>query len=253
MQCNEPYKLLACHIEKTSPELLLSCTKGILHRWDDWITDGDRRSLCSRQISWNTKQCDSVAPLLALHTTWASHQGSWFLVTGFFIIRLIGALVRGISSSWRCFAAFAFSSRYWNTSFRAFIHEIWKPASGWFDCWYACLRSIVAFSGSSELIFKRLPSWRIWSEKWFRRCIFTKLKSDLSTRWCAISDSLCVLSSSTWRHFAAAERLFQVGSLSRSSCLSKVRCFVKASQTFFVDLLAQNRMKTSLWRWNFSG
>ena len=157
---------------------------------------------------------------------------------GLLIIRLIGALVRGISLPRHCFAAFAFSSRYWNTSFRACFVKIWKAASWRFDCWYACLRSVIASSGSSELIVKRLPSWHGWSEKWFRRCIFTKLKSDSSTRCCAISDLLCILSSSTQRRFAAAGRLCQMGLLSCSSCLSKVSCFCKASEIFFVDLLA---------------
>ena len=172
-------------------------------------------------------------------------------VRGFFIIHLISALVRGISSSRRCFAAFAFTSRYWNT-FRAFVRKFWKAPSIRFDCRYACLRSIIASSGSSELTFKRLPSWRIRSEKWFRRCIFTNLISDSSRRCYAISDSIFVFSSSTRRRFAATERLFQVGSLSRSSCLSKVSSFFKASKTFFVDLLARNRLKTSFWQWNSS-
>jgi len=171
---------------------------------------------------------------------------------GFFIIRLIGALDSGISSSRHCFAAFPISSRYWNISFRAFVCKIWKEESWRFDCRYACLRSIIVFSGSSELTFKRLPSWQIWSEKWFRRCIFTKLKSDSSTRCWAISDSIWVLSSSMRRCVAAAERLFQAGSLFRSYCLSKVSCFFKASDIFFVDLLGRNRLKTSLWQWNSS-
>ena len=81
-QCNEAYELLARHIEKTLPELLLHFTHCILHCWDDWNTDHDQRSLWSSQICWNTKQCDSVAQLLALQTTWPSHQGSWYLVAG---------------------------------------------------------------------------------------------------------------------------------------------------------------------------
>jgi len=63
---------------------LLLCFSGCsLHHWDDWNTERDQRSLWSRQISWNTKQCDSVAPLLALHTTRPSLQAFWFLVAGF--------------------------------------------------------------------------------------------------------------------------------------------------------------------------
>jgi hypothetical protein len=42
---------------------------------------------------------------------------------------------------------------------------------------------------------------------------------------------------------AAAEQLFQAGSLSQFSCLSKVRCLFKVSKNFFVDLLAQNQPK----------
>jgi len=149
-----------------------------------------------------------------------SAKSSRVLTSGrrFFIIRLIGALVKGISSLWWCFAGFACSSRYWNTSFWAFLRKIWKAASWRFACQLTCLRSIITFSGSSEVIFKRLPGWWIYSEKWFRRCIFTKLKSDLSTRCCAISDWICVLSASTRWRFAAAERLLQAGWLSHSSC-----------------------------------
>jgi len=160
-----------------------------------------------------------------------SAESSRVLISGrgLFIILLIGALVRGISSSRRCFAAFAFSSQCWNTSIRVFVRKEWKAASWQFDCRYACSRSIIAFFGSLELTFKRLPSWRTWSKNWFRRCIITKLKSGSSTRCCAISDSICVLSSSTRQRFAAAGRLFQAGSLSCSSCLSKVSCFFKAS------------------------
>jgi len=169
---------------------------------------------------------------------------------GVFIIRLIDAVVAGISSSQCCFAACAFSSRYWNTTCWAFVWKIWKEASWRFDCWYACSRSIIVLSRSSELTFKRSPSWRIWSEKWFSRWIFTKLRSDSSTRGCAIADSLCVLSSSTRRCVSATERLFQAGSLSHSSCLTKVRCIFNSSETFFVDLLVRNRLKISFWRWN---
>jgi len=101
---------------------------------------------------------------------------------GVFIIRMIGALVRGISSLRHCFAAFAFTSWYWNTSFRAFVHKIWKAASCQFDCRYDCLRSNLAPCGNSELTFRTLPSWRIWSEKLFRWWNFTNLTSNSSTR-----------------------------------------------------------------------
>jgi len=121
------------------------------------------------------------------------------LISGcrFFASHLIGALVRGISSSQHCFAVFAFSSRFRNSSFLAFVWNIWKAASWWFDCQYASLISIIALCGNSELAFKRLPSWRIWSEKWFRRCTFEKLKCDLLT-WCgSICESIFTSSSST--------------------------------------------------------
>ena len=170
----------------------------------------------------------------------------------FYIIRLISTSVRGVSSSRHCFALFALSSRYWNTSCLAFVRKMWTAASWWVDCRDDCLRSLIAVSGSLKLTFKRLPRWQIWSEKWFKRCIFTKLKSDLSTGCCSISDSLCSLSSSTRQCMAAAEGLFQEGSLSRSSCLSKVNSFLKASETCFVDLLVRNCLKTSLWWWNSS-
>ena len=54
------------------------------------------------------------------------------------------------------------------------------------------------------------------------------------------------------RGFAAAETLFQAGSLSRSSCLSKVNSIFKAAETIFVDLVARNRLKLSFWRLNSS-
>jgi len=72
-QCNKPYELPACRIEKTSLKLLQLSTECIMHCWDDWTTDCDQRSLWSRQISWHSKRFDSVAPLLALHTTRPSH------------------------------------------------------------------------------------------------------------------------------------------------------------------------------------
>jgi len=201
------------------------------------------------------------ANLLKLQALWfcgspfgiAHHSGKSprILISGcrFFIIRLRGALVRGISLSRRCFAASVFSSRYWNSCLWDFVLKLWKPSSWSFDGWYVCLRSIIAFSWSSERTFKRLPSWQIWSGKRCRRCIFTKLKSGSSKRWCAICDSLCVLSSTMWQRFAPAQRLFQARSLSRSSRLSKVTYFCKDSDTFFVDLLARNRLKITLWRW----
>jgi len=57
---------------------------------------------------------------------WHSHhsaRSSRVVIPGceLFIIRLIAALVRGISSSRQCLAPYAFSSRYWNTSSRAFF------------------------------------------------------------------------------------------------------------------------------------
>jgi len=82
-ECNKLYELLASCIEKKSPELQLRCTKCILHHWDNTKPGSDQRSLWSWQIFWNTKQCDSVAPLLALHSTQPSYKGSWFLVEGF--------------------------------------------------------------------------------------------------------------------------------------------------------------------------
>jgi len=123
-----------------------------------------------------------------------SAKSSRLLISGrkFFFICVIGALVRGISLLWCCFAAFTLSSRYCNTSFRAFVCKIRKSASWWFDCCYAFLRSIIAFSGSSELTLERLRSCRIWSEKQFMRYFYTKLNSDSSTRCCPISDLICV-------------------------------------------------------------
>jgi len=129
----------------------------------------------------------------------------------FFIIRWIGDSVRGASSSWRCCAAFGFSARHWNTSFQVFIHDIWMASSSRFYCRYPCLRSIITLSGSSELALWRLPSRRLQSEKCFKRCVFTKLKSDLSSRCCANSDLNCVSSASTQWSFTAAERLLQAG------------------------------------------
>jgi len=165
-----------------------------------------------------------------------------------YIIRFIGALVRVSSLSQHCFVAFALSYRYRNTSFRACLCKIWKSASWWFDCQYACLWSIIALSGRSGRALKKLPSWQILWEKWFRRCIFTKLTSDLSTGCFAISNPICIWSSSTRQRFEAAERPFEVGSLSCSLCFYNVSCLLKVSRTFFIDLLARNQLKSSLWQ-----
>ena len=54
------------------------------------------------------------------------------------------------------------------------------------------------------------------------------------------------------QHFAATERVFQAWSLSCSSWLFKVWSIFKASRTLFVDVLAWNRLVTSLWQWNCS-
>jgi len=78
------------------------------------------------------------------------------------------------------------------------------------------------------------------------------LISDLSTSCCSISNSICILSSSTRRPFATAKRFLQVGSCCCSSWLSKVRCIINASETIFLDLLSWNRLKTSLRWWNRS-
>jgi hypothetical protein len=187
-QCNKPYKLLACHMQKTSTKLLLRCTECILHRWDDWNANRDPPSLWRQQLSWITKQSDSVAPPYGI--TQHSHKSSRVLISGcrFFIFHLRGALVRDISMWWYCFAVFAFSSRYWNTSSWAFDSQNLDVVSLQFDFQYACVRYIITSSGSSEHTFKRFPSWGIWSAKWFRRCVFTKLKPDSSTRCHAVSD-----------------------------------------------------------------
>ena len=58
------------------------------------------------------------------------------------------------------------------------------------------LSSIIALCGSWEVEINRLPSWRMWSVRWFRHCMFTKLKPNLLTRCYAISDSICGFSSS---------------------------------------------------------
>jgi len=128
------------------------------------------------------------------------------------------------------FAAFELGSRYWNTSFWVFVREIWKADSSRFDCRDSCSRSGIAPSRSSELAFMRLPSWQIWWEQLLWGGIYTKLKSDSSTRCCAISDPICIESWSTRWCFVAPETLFQAGSVSHSSCVSKVSCFFMPSE-----------------------
>ena len=124
-------------------------------------------NLLKHQAMWFCSSPFGIAHHLA--------KSSRVLISGyeFFIIRLIGALVEGISLSRGCFAAFPFSSQYWNTSFRAVFRKIWNRASWWFDCQYAFLIPIIALSWRSDLAFKRLASWRIWLEKWIGRYIFT--------------------------------------------------------------------------------
>jgi len=179
-------------------------------------------------------------------------KSSRVLISGsqFFIIHFIGALVRGISLSQRHFAALAFISRYWNTSFEAVSQTICKAASWWFDCWYACWSSIIAQSGSTEIAFTRLQSWQIWSENWFRRCIFTKLKSNSSARCCSISHSICIVSPWTRQPIAAPKILFQASPVSHPSGLCTLCCISKASEIFFVDLLLWNRLNTYFSQWN---
>jgi len=163
-----------------------------------------------------------------------------------------GAFVWGILlSQWR-FATFAFISQYWNTNFWTVIQNIRRAATWRFDCRYACFGFIMALSVHSELAFKRLQSWRIWSEKWLRGCIFTKLTTDWSTWCCAIYDSICASSSLKQWCFATTGTLFEAGLLSHSFCLSKVSCVDQTSETFFVDLVVPNRVQTSLWQWNSS-
>jgi len=134
-----------------------------------------------------------------------------------FIICLIGAVVKGISLLWWCYAECAFSSHCWNSFFHAIIHKIWKAAPWGLDSWYACLRSIIALSGSLVLAFMRWRSWRIWSEKWLSKCILTTLKTDLFMRWYALSKWICIVSQSMRWCVAVAKRLILVGWLSCSS------------------------------------
>lgn len=88
------------------------------------------------------------------------------------------------------------------------------------------------FTVCSELTFPNLPSCRIWSEKWFRRSIFTTLKSDSFTRCCAISASLCVVSWSMRQSLEATIRLFLAVSLSGFSYMVKVSHCFNASGIF---------------------
>lgn len=75
---------------------------------------------------------------------------------------------------------------------------------------------------------------------------FTKMKSDTSTRCCAISDKFGFVSTSTQRPFAAAQLLLHAGSLARSPCVSEIICILKSSQAFFVELVVRNQLTTSL-------
>jgi len=242
-----------------------------LSHWND--VTGIAMALCRmhyaslRPPKYRSRLTQSVesAMLLKHQATWFSSypfgiahhsaESSRVLIPGcgFFIIRLMGALVRGISSLRHCFVAFAFSLRYRTPPIGLLCTKIWKVASWEFDWQYACLWPIIVFSGSSELTLRRFPHWGIWSEKWFRWCIFTKWKYDLSTRCCAFSDSICISSSTMRQHLTAAERFFQESSLSHSSCLSKVSCCFKAKKIFFVDWLAWDRLNTSFWLVNSSG
>jgi len=246
-QCKKLHELPTNRSEKMSLEFVLYYSKGIVCWWDDRNTDGNWRRLWSWLISWNSKHCDSGAPLLALHTHLAKSSRVLISGLGFFIICLIGASVRGISLSHSCFAAYAFSTQDWNTSFWAFIHRVWMVTSCQFDCQYACLSYIIALSGSSEHLYIRLSRSQIWSEYLVRSCIFTKLKSDSLMRWCATSYFRCFLSSSTQWCFAAGQRLFQVGSLCHCLCLCRVSCCFKAFEIFMVDVLLRNRLKAFLW------
>ena len=140
--------------------------------WSCLLESVNLANLLKLQVMWFCSSPVAIAHNSARSSTvLISHRGFWKLW-------LIGTLVRGISFSRYCFAAFAFGSWEWNTSFWAFIRIIWKVASWPLDCQYTCLTSSISLSGSSEHAFKWLLSCCIWSEKWFRSCIFKMLKSD---------------------------------------------------------------------------
>jgi hypothetical protein len=223
-QCKKPDELPTRDFEKMSSEFLLCCSKSIVRWWDDWNTDGNRHRLWSSLISWNSKHCDSGASLLTLHTHSAKSSRVLISELGVFVICLIGDSVRDISLSQSGFAAYPFGTWNWNTSFRAFICRVWMVFSFQFDCQYAWLSYINALSGSSEHPYERLSRSSIWVEYLVRSCIFTKLESDSSTRYCSTSVFCCFLSSSTQWCFAARQRLLQVGSLFLRLCLCRVSC-----------------------------
>jgi len=182
----------------------------------------------------------------------AHHSAKWSRVLisgrGVVIRFLIGTLVRGVAWLWRSYIEFVFSGQQWNNFFQASVCKIWRVALLWLHYCYACFRSIIVLSGSSEDIFNRLPHRRISSEKLLWRCIFKTSKSNLST-CCTIARSMCIAYSSTQQLFAASERLFYMGSLCSSFCLCKVSCIFKASETIAVAFLVRNWLNTLLWRW----
>jgi hypothetical protein len=81
-QCNELCELLAYCIEKKLQELLMHCTECLLHYWNAWNINHNQPILWSRQSSRNTMECNSVAPIVALHTAQPTHEGSWFQIAG---------------------------------------------------------------------------------------------------------------------------------------------------------------------------
>lgn len=116
----------------------------------------------------------------------------------FFIIGLNGTVVRGSRSSQCDFAECALISGHWNPSYEAFVCKIWMAASLQWHFLSPCSWSIIRLSRSSEVPFKIMESWAIWLEMWFSRYIFMNWKSAISTRWCAISELIWIVSSSMW-------------------------------------------------------
>lgn len=148
---------------------------------------------------------------------------------GLFIIGLRRVLLKPIRFLQCGCGVFPFSLGNWNSSLQAFFCQTCTLGSWSLHYWYGCWRHMITLSECPELPYSTLPSWLISSAIWYTSYIFTKLKSASSTPCCGISDFIYYFSSSMWCHYAAAERLFQVGSITHTSCLSNVSCIFKVS------------------------
>ena len=194
------------------------------------------------QAIWICSSPFDIAPYLA----WSSRV--WISGPGCFIIRLIGAFVRGISLDRESLTALAFRTRYWGTSYLALFGNLscclmpYRLLEHFFEMhphtfleFRACLYEVIMMAAMIRRVVSEIP----------RLTIDNRLVNNML---CNFGLNLCYIWLIPW-HFAAAYVLFQAGSHFHSSCWSPVHCIPKASGSFFVPWQVLNQLITSIWWW----